>query len=48
MSFFADMLAQATDGVIIIDETNRVVFFNTAAERLWGCAAGEVLGPVSA
>lgn len=44
MSFFADMLAQATDGVIIIDETNRVVFFNTAAERLWGCTAGEVLG----
>lgn len=43
-SFFADMLAQATDGVIIIDDMNNVVFFNTAAERLWGCTAGEVLG----
>ncbi len=43
-SFFADMLAQATDGVIIIDDLNNIVFFNTAAERLWGCLARDVLG----
>lgn len=43
-TFYANMLEQATDGVMIIDDQNRIVFFNGAAENLWGCAASSVLG----
>ncbi|MFT8418563.1 MAG: EAL domain-containing protein [Acetobacter sp.] len=43
-TFYADILAQATDGVIVIDDRNRIVFFNAAAEHLWGCPASTVLG----
>lgn len=43
-SFFAGILEQAADGVIIIDDRNRIVFFNTAAEHLWGYPASTVLG----
>ncbi|MFT8730738.1 MAG: EAL domain-containing protein [Acetobacter fabarum] len=43
-TFYAAILEQATDGVIIIDDQNRVVFFNAAAEHLWGCSASAVLG----
>ncbi|PYD68986.1 EAL domain-containing protein [Komagataeibacter swingsii] len=39
-----DMLKQARDGVIIIDDRNRIVFFNAAAEKLWGYSAAEVMG----
>ena len=42
--FYAAILEQATDGVIIIDDLNRIVFFNAAAEHLWGCPAATVLG----
>ncbi|WP_264816624.1 PAS domain-containing protein, partial [Gluconobacter kondonii] len=42
-SFFAGILEQAADGVIIIDDRNRIVFFNTAAEHLWGYPASTVL-----
>lgn len=42
--FYADILEQATDGVIIIDDLNKIVFFNPAAENLWGCPASAVLG----
>ena len=37
-------LEQALDAVVEIDAENRVVFYNPAAERLWGYAAAEVLG----
>jgi len=37
-------LEQAIDAVVLIDETNRVTFFNAAAERLWGYDRSEVLG----
>ncbi len=37
-------LEQAADAVVVIDEHNRVVFFNPAAERLWGWARAQVLG----
>ena len=37
-------LEQAIDAVVLIDETNRVTFFNAAAERLWGYDRKEVLG----
>lgn len=43
-SLYFDMLEQAADGVVIIDQFNHVVFFNTAAEQLWGCAAADVIG----
>ena len=38
------MLEQAADGVVIIDQLNHIVFFNTAAEQLWGCSALDVIG----
>lgn len=44
IALYADMLQQAADGVIIIDHNNKVVFFNDAAERLWGVPAAEVVG----
>ncbi|TGG90088.1 PAS domain S-box protein [Natronospirillum operosum] len=37
-------LEQAMDAVISIDEQNRVTFFNSAAETLWGYSRAEVLG----
>lgn len=43
-TLYFDMLEQAADGVVIIDPLNHVVFFNTAAEQLWGCSAADVIG----
>lgn len=37
-------LEQALDAVVSIDENNNVVFFNEAAEKLWGYSRDEVLG----
>jgi c-di-GMP-specific phosphodiesterase len=37
-------LEQAVDAVVLIDDTNRVTFFNAAAECLWGYDRAEVLG----
>lgn len=37
-------LEQAIDAVVTIDENNEVIFFNAAAERLWGYSRDEVLG----
>ncbi|MGY6703236.1 PAS domain S-box protein [Roseinatronobacter sp.] len=39
-----ETLEQALDAVVEIDWQNNVVFFNTAAERLWGYTSAEVLG----
>ena len=39
-----EVLEQVIDAVVQIDENNEVVFFNPAAERLWGYEAAEVLG----
>ncbi|WP_182356162.1 EAL domain-containing protein [Komagataeibacter europaeus] len=39
-----DMLMQARDGVVIIDDRNCIVFFNPAAEKLWGYTSAEVMG----
>ncbi|MFT9256716.1 MAG: EAL domain-containing protein [Acetobacter sp.] len=44
IALYFDMLEQATDGVVIIDNRNHIVFFNTAAERLWGHTAAQVIG----
>ncbi len=37
-------LERCLDAVVSIDDRNRVVFFNAAAERLWGCRREQVLG----
>lgn len=37
-------LEQTMLAVVLIDECDRVLFFNAAAERLWGYARDEVLG----
>ncbi|MBX2861368.1 MAG: PAS domain S-box protein [Vampirovibrio sp.] len=39
-----EVLEQAIDGVVTIDEHNNVTFFNAAAERLWGYTRDEVMG----
>lgn len=41
---FAQTLEQSSDGVIIIDSTGHIVFFNRAAEQLWGFTEEDVLG----
>ncbi|MGM0768249.1 MAG: PAS domain S-box protein [Pseudomonadota bacterium] len=38
------VLEQALDAVVSIDEKNCITFFNAAAEKLWGYQRGEVLG----
>jgi PAS domain-containing protein len=38
------VLARTTDGVFALDQTERVVFWNAAAERITGYQADEVLG----
>ena len=37
-------LEQAIDAVVVIDERNRVMLYNAAAETLWGWPRNEVLG----
>ena len=41
---YRQILEQALDAVVTIDERNNVTFFNAAAERLWGYSRDEVLG----
>ncbi|TVP90334.1 MAG: PAS domain S-box protein, partial [Pseudomonadaceae bacterium] len=38
------VLEQAIDAIVSINTRNEVVFFNAAAERLWGLARQDVLG----
>ncbi|MEN0067149.1 MAG: PAS domain S-box protein, partial [Myxococcota bacterium] len=38
------VLEQAIDAVVQIDESNVVIYFNPAAEKLWGYAASDVIG----
>ncbi|WP_448567319.1 PAS domain S-box protein [Thalassotalea ganghwensis] len=37
-------LTQCIDGVVTIDENNNVVFFNPAAEKIWGAPKEDVIG----
>lgn len=41
---FVETLEQAMDGVVVIDANNNVVFYNRAAEALWGFTKAQVVG----
>jgi PAS domain S-box-containing protein len=40
----ASILATALDAIICIDEAERIMLFNSAAERMFGCRASDALG----
>lgn len=43
-SLYMNLLQQAADAVVMIDETRNVVFWNAAAEKIWGYTSQETIG----
>lgn len=43
-SLYKNLLHFAVDAVVTIDETKSIIFWNKAAEEIWGYTADEVLG----
>lgn len=43
-NLYKNLLMEAADAVITIDETRNVVFWNKAAEKIWGYKAEETIG----
>ena len=44
---FSSVVASAMDAIITLDESQRVIVFNRAAEKAFGCSSDEMMGKPS-
>jgi PAS domain S-box-containing protein len=44
LEFQASVMSQVSDAVVAVDSEQRITFWNSGAERLYGLAAGDALG----
>jgi PAS domain S-box-containing protein len=43
-ALLADIIESAMDGIITVDESRRIILFNSASEAMFGCSEAEALG----